>query len=143
MIGSRYDLFEFPFFGFWGHPSSFGDEDRRSFPFRGGLNLYETKDALVAEAAVPGAKKEEITVEVKDGVLKVDSEHQETKEEKRTEKTFYRSQLQRAFHYVATLPKPVEEDKARAKLKDGILTITLPLVKKAAKKGKGIAIEEL
>jgi HSP20 family protein len=132
--------FDFPFFGFFPqHPR----EDKRSLPFRGGLNLYETKDSLVAEAAVPGAKKEEISVEVKEGVLKIDSEHQEKKEEKKDKGTVYRSQLQSAYHYVTTLPKPVEENKARAKLQDGVLTITFPLVKKGQKKGKGIAIEEL
>ncbi len=130
--------FDLPFFGFWGQQPF---EDKRSLPFRGGLNLYETKDTLVAEAAVPGAKKEEISVEIKDGVIRIDAEHQEGKE-KREKETTYRSQLQSAYHYVTTLPKPVEEDKARAKLQDGILTITLPLAKKAPK-GKGIAIEEL
>jgi len=139
MIGSRYDFFEFPFFGFWGLP---GEDDKHISPSRGGFNLYETKDALVAEVAVPGAKKEEITVEVKDGVLKIDAEHQESKEEKKEKETVYRSQLQSSFHYVTTLPKTVEEDKARAKLSDGILRITLPLTRKAQAKVKGITIEE-
>lgn len=135
---NRYE-FDFPIFGFW-PPSS---EGKRPSSPHGGLNLYEKDGALVAEAAVPGAKKEEISVEVKDGVLKIDAEHLETKEEKRTKEIAYRSQLQSVFHFVTNLPKPVEEGKARAKLKDGILTITLPLVKKAVKKGKGITIEEL
>jgi len=136
-----YDFFDFPFFGFFGPQPP--HEDRRSLPFRGGLNLYKTKDMLVAEAAVPGAKKEEISVEIKDGILKIDAEHQEKKEEKKEKATVYRSQLQSAYHYVTTLPEAVEENKAHAKLQDGILAITFPLVKKGAPKGKGIQIEEL
>jgi HSP20 family protein len=139
MAGQRYDFFDFPFFGFWGPLF----EGKQATPSRGGMNLYETKGALVAEAAVPGAKKEEITVEVKDGVLRVDAEHQEKKEETKAKETVYRSQMQSSFHYAASLPKRVEEDKARAKLKDGILTVSLPLAKESKKTTKrGVTIEE-
>ena len=129
--------FEFPFFGFWG---PFFEEGRSSLP-RGGLDLYETKEGLVVEAAAPGAKKEEISVEIKDGILRIDAEHKEEKEEEKEKADIYRAQKQNSFHYATTLPKAVEENKARAKLKDGILKITIPIAK-GEKKGKGISIEE-
>lgn len=139
MAGQYYDFFDSPFFGFWG-PLFEGKQPPAQS--RGGMNLYETKDSLVAEVAVPGAKKEEITVEVKDGVLRIDAEQREAKEEAKAREMVYRSQMQSSFHYAASLPKEVEEDKARAKLKDGILTVTLPLAKKAKRTAKGVAIEE-
>jgi HSP20 family protein len=139
VAGQYYDFFDFPFFGFWG-PLFEGKQPPA--PSRGGINLYETKDSLVAEVAVPGARKEEITVEVKNGVLRIDAEHRETKEETKARETVYRSQMQSSFHYTANLPKEVGEDKARAKLKDGILTVTLPLAKKEKKTAKGVTIEE-
>jgi HSP20 family protein len=137
MAGQRYDFFEFPFFGFWG---PFAEEGRPPLP-RGGLDVYESKGNIVVEAAVPGAKKEEVSVEIKDGVLRLDAEHKETKEDAKEKEVVYRSQKQSSFHYVTTLPKAVEENKARAKLADGILKITIPIAKRE-RKGKGIAIEE-
>lgn len=137
MTEQRHDFFEFPFFGFWG-PFS---EEGRTPPHRGGLDLYETREGIVVEAAVPGAKKEEISLEIKDGVLRIDAEHKESKEETKEKEVVYRSQKQSSFHYTTTLPKAVEEDKAKAKLTDGILKITIPIAK-GEKKEKGIAIEE-
>ncbi len=134
----RYDFFEFPFFGFW---SPFSEEERHSPPSRGGLDIHESKGNLIVKAAVPGAKKDEISIETKDGILRIDAEHKESKEETKEKEVVYRSQKQSSFHYVTALPKAVEENKARAKLEDGVLTITIPLAK-GEKKGKGITIEE-
>lgn len=135
MARQRFDFFEFPFFGFW--PPF---EEGPTPPLRDGLNLYESKGNIVVEASVPGAKKEEISVEIKDDVLRIDAEHQETKEKKKEKEVVYRAQRQSSFHYATTLPKKVEEGKARAKLEDGILKITIPIAK-GEKKGKGISIE--
>lgn len=133
--------FEFPFFGFW---SPFSEEGRRP-PHRppppGGLNLHESKGNLIIEVAVPGAKKDEISLEIKDGVIRIDAEHQESAEENKEKETVYRSQLQSSFHYALALPKVVEEDRAKAKLENGVLKVTIPIAKEA-KKSKGIAIEE-
>lgn len=137
MAGKHYE-FEFPFFGFWG---PFFEEGHQALPSHGDLDLYESEGNVVVEAAVPGAKKEEVSVEVKDGILRIDAEHKESKEEAKEKEVVYRSQKQSSFHYATTLPKPVEENKARAKLKDGILKITIPIAK-GEKRGKGISIEE-
>lgn len=137
MAGQRYDFFDFPFFGFW---SPFSEEEQRVRPSRGSLDIYEAQGNLFVEAAVPGAKKEEISLEIKGNVLRIDAEHKESKEETKEKEVVYRSQKQGSFHYAASLPKAVEEGKARAKLEDGILRITLPLAK-GEKKRKGITIE--
>jgi HSP20 family protein len=133
----HHDFFEFPFFGFW---SPFLEEQKGK-SHSGGLDLYESKGSLIIEAAVPGAKKEEISIEIKDQILRIDAEHQESHQETKEKEAIYRSQKQSSFHYATALPKEVEEGKARAKLEDGILKITIPLSKKD-KKGKGITIEE-
>lgn len=137
MARQHFDFFEFPFFGFW---SPFFEEGKTP-PSHTGLDLYETKEGIVVEAAVPGAKKDEVSIEIKDNVLRIDAEHRESKEETKEKEVIYRSQKQGSFHYATTLPKAVEENKARAKLKDGILKIIIPIAK-GEKRGKGISIEE-
>lgn len=140
MAERRYDFFEFPFFGFW---SPFFEEERGAHPSRGNLDIYETREGIIVEAAVPGAKKEEVSLEIKDNVLRIDAEHRESKEETKEKEVVYQSQKQSSFHYATSLPKAVEEGKARAKLTNGILRITIPIAKSERKgKGKGIAIEE-
>ena len=105
------------------------------------MDIYESQGNLIVKVAVPGAKKEEISIEIKDQILHIDAEHKESHEEKKEKEVIYHSQKQGSFHYTTALPKEVEKDKARAKLEDGILKITIPLSKKG-KKGKGIVIEE-
>jgi HSP20 family protein len=138
-MASIYD-FEFPFFGIWSPFFEEGQRPRRPSS-HGGLNLHESKGDIVVEVAVPGAKKDEISLEIKEGIIRIDADHQESKEDKKEKETVYRSQMQSSFHYAVTLPKPVEEDKAKAKLENGILKITIPTAKEA-KKSKGITIEE-
>lgn len=36
-----------------------------------GLNLYETEDAIVAEAAVPGIVEDKLDVSIDDGVVRI------------------------------------------------------------------------
>jgi len=106
-----------------------------------GLNIYETKDELVVEAPTPGVKKDEITVEVANGMLKIDAVHRETEEEKKEKATVYRAQIMSEFHYSTTLPKEVEEKQARAKMEDGILKVRIPIKAGAKERKSTIPVE--
>jgi HSP20 family protein len=106
-----------------------------------GLNIYETKNELVVEAPVPGVKKDEITVEVANGMLKIDAVHRETEEDKKEKTTVYRAQGVSEFHYSTTLPKEVEENQARAKMEDGILKVRVPLRAGAKERKSTIPVE--
>lgn len=106
-----------------------------------GLNIYETKDEIVVEAPVPGVKKDEITVEVREGILKIDAVHRETEEEKKEKETVYRAQRVSEFHYSTTLPKEVEGERARAKLEDGVLKVQIPLKAGAREKRSTVPVE--
>ncbi len=106
-----------------------------------GLNIHEAKGELVVEAPVPGVKKGEVTVEVADGVIKIDAVHRETEEEKKEKSFIYRAQRAREFHYSTSLPKEVKEGEAKAKLEDGVLKIHIPLKESAKKKRSTVPVE--
>jgi len=106
-----------------------------------GLNIYETENELVIEAPVPGVKKNEITIEVANGMLKVDAVHREGGEEKKEKAVVYRAQRIGEFHYSTTLPKEVEEGQAKAKLENGVLKIRIPLKAGAKEKRGTVPIE--
>jgi len=106
----------------------FGDE--RFVP---AVDIKETDDKYLIEAELPGIKKEDVHIEVKDGVLTLRGErkHEEEKSEgnyTRIERAY--GQFQRSF----TLPVNVEEDKISASYKDGVLAIELPKGEKAKPK---------
>jgi len=96
------------------------------------VNVKESEEAYTMEVAAPGIKKEFCRVHInEDGNLSVAIENKmEHKEEDK--KQHY---LRREFSYTNyqqnyTLPEDVDKDNIAAKVENGILTVTLPKVKK-------------
>lgn len=93
------------------------------------IDLSESDDAIEVRLDVPGFKPEEIDIEVAGNTLRVSGEHKAEKKEDKEEKGWTYHRLERrtgAFARVVALPVAVQEDKAAAECKDGVLTITLP-----------------
>jgi HSP20 family protein len=96
------------------------------------LDLSEDNESLIVRAALPGFTKDEVNVEVDDGVLTITGEHNEEKTQGGENERFYRRErrygsVQRRI----ALPMPVREENAQADLKDGVLTLRIPKVQKA------------
>ena len=103
------------------------------------VDVAERNGAYVVAAELPGVKKEDIQVSI-DGAevtlaAEVKREREVEKDERvlHTERTF--GKVTRSF----TLPQEVDEAKAEAKFRDGVLELTLP--KKAAAQRKQISIQ--
>lgn len=89
------------------------------------VNIKETKDAFNLEIAVPGMKKSDFKLEVKDGMLVVSAETHSEKEEKGeryTRKEFNFNSFSRSFW----LPENVKTDDIKAQYNEGILHIVVP-----------------
>jgi HSP20 family protein len=93
------------------------------------VDMKDTGDTLTVEAAVPGAKPEDLTIEVVNGQLSIKAETKEKHEEKQD--GYLLREIRRSSRRVVTLPSEVDTSKADAKLNDGLLTITLPKAKSA------------
>ena len=101
------------------------------------VNIRETKDDVALTFEVPGMKKEDIKVTVKENVLTVSGERKEVVEE--NEQTFVRNEiLTGSFSRSFTLPESVDTDKITADYKQGMLEIKL--AKKEAVKPKEIEV---
>jgi len=89
------------------------------------LDVYETDDAFVVSASLPGIKAEELDVHVEDGVLTVRGE---TKREEKVENARYHWQERwfGQFERSIRLPSHVDAGKVEATLKDGVLTVHVP-----------------
>lgn len=99
------------------------------------VNTREDEKAYYIEVDLPGVKKDDIHVDISDGVLTISGERKFKKEVK--EKDYYKvessfGKFERSFR----LPEDVKEDDIKAETKDGVLNITLPKTKKEEKKKK-------
>jgi HSP20 family protein len=97
------------------------------------LDIERTEDALVIHASVPGFKPEEVTVTVDRGILTIDA--QKRQEEERKERSYVRQErfAGRLYRQIV-LGQDVRGEDARATFADGVLTVTVPLARRAEPK---------
>lgn len=89
------------------------------------VDIYETKDAVCVRAELPGVDKDAVNVEVKDGVLALRGERKFEKEVK--EENYHRVERSYGtFHRSFSLPSSVDGERVTARMKDGVLEVTLP-----------------
>jgi HSP20 family protein len=102
------------------------------------VDIQETEQEYVVKADLPDTKKDDVKVELNNGVLTVKGERKQEKEEKG--KQFHR--IERAYgEFVRrfVLPTEVDGTKVVADFKDGVLTVHLP--KTAAVKPQAIEVK--
>lgn len=92
------------------------------------VDLEETDDAWVVEADLPGVKKGDVDIEVRDNELTI---HGEVKERERTGILRRRTRRTGEFDYRVTLPGEVDADNIDAKLDDGVLSVRVPKPERA------------
>lgn len=104
------------------------------------MDIVETAKHYKLKAEFPGLKKEDVKVEVKDGVLTLTAERKREHEEKEEGYTRY-ERYYGAIHRAFALPETVAAEKIKAEMKDGLLTVTLPKTEKAVKETHEIPIQ--
>ena len=92
------------------------------------VDVEETEDAWIVEAEVPGAKRDDIKVEVEASQLAITGE---IKERERTGIVRRRTRRRGSFEYRVTLPGDADPDGVDANLYDGVLTVKVPKAKKS------------
>jgi HSP20 family protein len=103
--------------------------ERRWMP---AIDVVRDNGNLVIRADVPGIKPDEVSIEVKDDILTVSGAHEESKEEKG--KDFLRRERRSgSFTRSLALPPGVDAKKIKAKTRDGVVEVTIPLPKEAKK----------
>jgi len=88
-------------------------------------DLKETENSIVLHCELPGVKKEDINIELKNGILTVSGEKKQEKKEEKDK--YYR--IERSYgHFSRSLAVPdgVKEDQIQASLKDGVLEVSFP-----------------
>lgn len=97
------------------------------------VDISEAEGKLVVRASLPGFKKEDIDVQVNDGVLSIKAEHNE-ETETRSEKFYRRERRYGSVSRRIALPGIVHDAPVSAQLKDGVLTLSIEVPEKARPK---------
>ena len=127
------DLFK----GFFVRPVAY--EGRGEAAPRLKVDVAERNGAYTITAELPGVKKDDIQVTIDGSEVSLAAEVKREKEVAEDERVLH---SERAFGKVArsfTLPQEVDEARAEARFRDGVLELTLP--KKAAAARKQISIQ--
>lgn len=104
------------------------------------LDLAETDTEIRISAELPGMDEKDVTLTLAKDRLVIKGEKKEEKEEKKRD--YYRRERHfGTFRRELFLPCDVDENKATAVFKKGILTITLPKSSQAQLEEKKIAIK--
>jgi len=102
------------------------------------IDVSEDDGNYVVSAELPGAKKDDVTIECHDHVLTIRGEKKSEREEKK-EKGRYFERSYGAFSRSFTLPSNADPDRIQASFKDGVLTVTI--AKTEETKAKVISIK--
>jgi HSP20 family protein len=102
------------------------------------IDLYREKNSFVVRAELPGFRKEDLSVEVADGILTVTG-HQKASDPTTGEDEEKTATQERRVSRSISLPEQVQVDKIEAQYQNGVLTVTLP--KQEEVKPRQIAID--
>ncbi len=89
------------------------------------VDVSEDNQNVMVRASLPGFKKEDVNIEVHDGIVSINA-HQEHEEEETGERFYRRERSYGSVSRRVALPCAVKEGEAEAKLKDGVLMIRIP-----------------
>lgn len=143
---------EHPFFALHREMNQMFDEFFRNIdltPFGGGksfgtfspsVDVREDEKEVIVKAELPGLDEKDVEVTLADDALTIRGEKKGEKEEKGKD-YWHRETSYGSFRRVIPLPEGINTEKADARFKNGVLTVTLPRLEEAKAKGKRIAVK--
>ncbi len=115
-----------------------GNEDALFADWAPAMDVEETDQEYVIKADLPDVKREDVQVGIQDGVLSLEGERKQEKDEKN--RKYHRvERLYGKFVRRMSVPTDVDETKVGAEFKNGVLLVRLP--KTAAAKPRTIDVK--
>ncbi len=139
-----------PYRGGWDIDRWFdGDEDWIDWPsFRlmkmpeaPKMDVYEKEGKVVVKAELPGFKRDQISAQIKDGVLTIEAKAEEEKKEEDKKKGYWRKEISHGYVKRAISLPEIEEDKLEAEFENGVLKITAPKIAPQVEQAKAKKLE--
>lgn len=103
------------------------------------VETFRRGDKIVVRADLPGLDKDDVKIDVDNGVLTISGERREDRED--TGDDFYRTERSYGqFFRAIPLADGINPDDADATFKNGVLEVTFPVPKEKERKGRQIQI---
>jgi HSP20 family protein len=103
------------------------------------IEVSEKDGSYEVRAELPGATKDDISVEVEGVRVSISAKTNSQSEKKEGEKVLYSERTHESYARSFELPQAVDSDAAVAKFENGVLTLTLP--KKDVPKTRRLAVQ--
>jgi len=111
---------------------------RAGAPFVPAMDVSDDERGYTITVELPGAKQEDVHVELQEGMLTIRGEKKSEREEKKEQRR-YVERSYGSFTRSFRLPPDAAGDRVNASFKDGVLTLTIPKTEEA--KPRVIAIK--
>lgn len=92
-------------------------------------DIHESPEKVEIQADLPGVRREDVKIEMKNGCLALSGKKEQAKEEK-TGDYQVRERSYGSFFRAVRLPENVDESCIKAKFADGVLNVTVPKVER-------------
>ena len=103
------------------------------------IDVYETADDIVVQSPIGGTKSEDLDISIEDDMVTIRG-NREHLVEKQGRNYVYQECYWGSFSRKVILPEAVDETKAKATMKNGILTLVMPKLHR--KKLKKVTVKE-
>ena len=119
---------------------NFFDHSNTSLPaFR--TDIRDAGDKFILEAELPGFEKEDIKLDLKDGILTISAEHNENNDQKEANGNYIRRERRYGSFSRSFDVTGIDENGITAAYKNGVLELSLPKAVPAVPEAKRISIE--
>ncbi|WP_049937399.1 Hsp20/alpha crystallin family protein [Haloplanus natans] len=89
------------------------------------IDLVEADGEFVVTADLPGFERDEVEIQVTDHTLRIEADREEATEEGEGD-YLRRERRQESMHRSIRLPDKIDTESVNARMKNGVLTVTLP-----------------
>lgn len=115
-------------------------DDDAKYEWSPSADISETDKEYLIRAELPAVKKEDVKVTVDQGMITIEGERKQQKEDK-TEKYHRKETFYGSFMRSFSIPENVNVDAIRCDSKDGVLTVHIPKTETSLQAPKEIKIQ--
>lgn len=104
------------------------------------VDIEENENSYLITADLPGIKKEDLHVELNNGMLTIRAQHEESSEEKKEGVVIRRERRTGSYSRSFNVGKGVSEEGIKGEFNDGVLKLTVPKASQVEPQTKRIQI---
>lgn len=95
------------------------------------VDAFQSEDEIVIQSTIAGVNPEDLDISIQNDMVTIRGERKKRREEIPEENYFYQECYWGPFSRSIILPEEIKTDESKAELKNGILTLRLPKLKKS------------